>query len=273
MKTLYVTDLDGTLLNSNTELSAYTIKTINKLVDEGMCFSYATARSLSSASVVTKGLAADIPVIIYNGAFIVHADTGEKVYSLYFNEHEKERVAGILNELAIYPLVYGYINGNEHVSWLRDKENDGIANYVRSRKGDKRLRPVDNTEQLYAGELFYFTCIGKRDRLKKLDDCFRDSGEFVCTFQQELYREEYWFEIMPGRATKGNAIVTLKNILNCDKIVSFGDRLNDIPMFLISDQCYAVENAMSELKTHATAIIPSNNDDGVARWLKDNYKK
>jgi len=40
-----------------------------------MCFSYATARSLSSASVVTKGLKTDIPVIIYNGTFIVNAYT------------------------------------------------------------------------------------------------------------------------------------------------------------------------------------------------------
>ena len=60
MKTLYVTDLDGTLLNSNTQISEYSINTINRLVEQGMLFTYATARSLVSASVVTKGLSAQV---------------------------------------------------------------------------------------------------------------------------------------------------------------------------------------------------------------------
>lgn len=49
MKTLYVSDLDGTLLNSDTRLSDATIKTINALVEEGMHFTFATARSITSA--------------------------------------------------------------------------------------------------------------------------------------------------------------------------------------------------------------------------------
>lgn len=49
MKTLYVSDLDGTLLRKNETLSPYTIKTINALTSSGMSFSYATARSLNTA--------------------------------------------------------------------------------------------------------------------------------------------------------------------------------------------------------------------------------
>lgn len=49
MKTLYVSDLDGTLLRKNETLSTYTIKTINTLTASGMLFSYATARSLNTA--------------------------------------------------------------------------------------------------------------------------------------------------------------------------------------------------------------------------------
>lgn len=56
MKTLYVTDLDGTLLNTQNFINPYSIEIINSLVEQGMIFTYATARSLVSASVVTKGL-------------------------------------------------------------------------------------------------------------------------------------------------------------------------------------------------------------------------
>ncbi len=85
--------------------------------------------------------------------------------------------------------------------------------------------------------------------------------------QQELYRPEYWCEIMPTLATKANAIRKLKNMWGCTRVISFGDAINDIPMFEISDECYAVENAVDELKAVATGIIESNEDDGVAKWL------
>ena len=146
MKILYVTDLDGTLLKSDDKMSEYTIETINKLIENGMCFSYATARSLSSASVVTKGLTTNIPVIIYNGTFIVNAYIKEKIFSLYFTDEEKEIIISYLNKYPIFPLVYGYINGEERVSWIKTKENDGIKRYINIRKGDKRLRPIGTYE-------------------------------------------------------------------------------------------------------------------------------
>jgi len=56
-------------------------------------------------------------------------------------------------------------------------------------------------------------------------------------------------------------------MLECDRIISFGDGMNDIPLFEISDECYAVANAVPELKERATGIIGSNENDGVAKWL------
>ncbi len=71
MKTLYVTDLDGTLLRQNDRVSAYSARTINGLTARGMLFTYATARSAVSAARVTEGLSTHIPVIAYNGCMIV----------------------------------------------------------------------------------------------------------------------------------------------------------------------------------------------------------
>jgi hypothetical protein len=42
-------------------------------------------------------------------------------------------------------------------------------------------------------------------------------------------------------------------------------------MFEISDECYTVENAVEELKAISTNVISSNDKDGVALWLKENY--
>ena len=54
-------------------------------------------------------------------------------------------------------------------------------------------------------------------------------------------------------------------------MVAFGDNLNDLPLFRMADRRYAPENAMDEVKRQATAIIPDNNHDGVARFLYDDY--
>ena len=80
-------------------------------------------------------------------------------------------------------------------------------------------------------------------------------------------------ELHPEGATKADAIVTLKNMLHCDKLVCFGDGKNDVSMFEIADECYAVSNAESELKEIATAVIGSNENDGVAKWLAANANK
>ena len=59
----------------------------------------------------------------------------------------------------------------------------------------------------------------------------------------------------------------LKALLGCTRLVAFGDGLNDLELFRLADECYAVANAAPQLKALATAVIASNEDDGVARWL------
>lgn len=46
---------------------------------------------------------------------------------------------------------------------------------------------------------------------------------------------------------------------------------NDIDMFELADESYAVQNADEQLKRYATSVISSNDEDGVAHWLEDNY--
>lgn len=267
MKTLYVTDLDGTLLHSDNTISPFTINAINGLVDKGMLFTYATARSLVSASVVTRGLSARIPVIAYNGAFIFHADTGLPLYSLFFTPEESAYITTLLKHFRLYPFVHSFQEGVERLSWISGTENEGAFHYLRKRKGDPRLNPVPDESRLYTGDMFYFTCIGDREMLLPFYETVAASGLFTCTLQQELYETEYWCEVMPKKATKANAIARLKELWGCDRIVSFGDSLNDISMFRISQECYAVENAAPALKENATGLIPACDEDGVAKWL------
>lgn len=275
MKTLYVTDLDGTLLNSNSSISEYSKNIINGLVEKGMLFTYATARSLTSASVVAKGLSTEIPIIAYNGAFIVEPSNGKILSSNFITEEQKEFLKETFQKHNVSPLVYAYVEGVEKVTWRTAMENEGIQHYLNVRKGDKRFNPLteEEADRLYLGDSFYYTCIGEKEELQPVYEALKDNEAFNVLFHQEIYRTEYWCEILPKKATKANAIAEFKKLWGCDRVVSFGDAVNDIPMFEISDECYAVENAVEELKKIATGIIESNEEDGVAKWLKENWEK
>lgn len=269
LKTLYVSDLDGTLLRSNETVSEYTSNVINSLTYRGMLFSYATARSLITAKKVTKGINAKIPLIVYNGAFVVDNVTEEILLANYFDNTVYE----VLEELfasRIYPIVYAYIDGKERFSFVPELCTAGMKKFIESRKGDIRTNAVKKANELLNGDIFYITCIDEPKKLKPIYDKYSD--RFHCVYQKDIYTDEQWLEIMPLSASKSNAVKQLKELLRCERTVVFGDGKNDIDMFEAADESYAVLNAHQELKKYATGIISSNDDDGVAKWLDTNFQ-
>lgn len=267
MKTLYVSDLDGTLLRSNETTSGFTNITINELVTRGMLFSYATARSYVTSKKVTKGLDAKIPLIVYNGAFVIDNTTEEILLSNFFGND----VHALLDDLLasnIYPIVYSFLDSHERFSYIYEKSSKGVKDFVSTRKGDHRDNPIQIETQLHCGDIFYISCIDDESKLISFYEKYKN--QYHCIFQRDIYSNEQWLEIMPQNVSKANAIKQLKDHLHCDKVVVFGDGKNDIDMFTLADECYAVANAVEDLKKIANAVIPQNNDDGVAKWLLEN---
>lgn len=270
MKTLYVSDLDGTLLNSNTSLSEKTIRIINELVEQGLEFTFATARSINSASLVSKGLHLRTPLIVYNGVHMLDPNDYSVLYAHAFQKEDAAHILQMFLDQGLYPFVYAYIDGAERVSYVDHEFHEGALHYMNSRPGDRRFRRVKTIEQLLEGEVFYFTGIHDKVHLDRVYAPLEEEDAYVLLYHQELYREEYWLEILPSDVSKAKAVLRLKEMKEYDRVVSFGDAINDLPMFQISDECYAVANAIDELKKDASAVIGSNDEDAVALWLQEN---
>ena len=148
-----------------------------------------------------------------------------------------------------------------------------MRHYIESRGADPRFRPLSDRSELYRGDVFYFTCIAERSKLEPLYELFCGEDRFICTLMPETYRNYWWCEIMPLRASKANAILKLKELWGCERVVCFGDALNDLSMFRIADEAYAVANAADEVKAAASGVIGPNDGDGVARWLAEHAKR
>ena len=194
MKTLYVSDLDGTLIRSDERTSDYTNRTINRLVEEGMLFSYATARSYHTSHKVTRGLNAKIPLIIYNGCMVVDNVDGSFLIKNFFGEEIRD----VLKDLFahdVYPIVYAFINGEEKFSFAHSKCSQAVLDFNETRKGDRRCRMAATEDELLEGEIFYLTCIDKAEKLLPLYEKYKDS--YHCVYQIDIYSGEPWLEILP----------------------------------------------------------------------------
>ncbi len=227
-KTLYVTDLDATLLRNDKSVSEATARILNFLIDRGMLITYATARSGHSAAKLVGDIDFRLPAIIRNGTVFADPKTGRETEIIMFAPKE------------------------EHST-------------------DRRLLPVKTEEEMFQGEICYFTFIGDKTELDPLYERVREGGNWTCIYQQDVYTPDYWLELCPKDATKAKAARKLKERYGCERLVVFGDSLNDISMFQAADEAYAVENAMEEVKALATGIISGNEEDGVARWLQEEY--
>ena len=152
-----------------------------------------------------------------------------------------------------------------------DKISINVSEFIKTREGDSRSMSVtggfDGTLQ---GDIFYFTFMEPKETLSPVYEFLKDRCN--CLFQPDNYTDNWFLEVMPKAATKANGALRLKEMTGADRLIAFGDGYNDMELFRVADESYAVDNAVEELKEIATGVIRNCNDDAVARWLLENYR-
>ena len=271
-KTLYVSDLDGTLMRSDIKISDHTVKTINGLIDQGVAFTYATARSIDSAREITQYLKIKLPVITRNGSVLADNITGKSMEITVFKEEDIRMIRKLIPELPSHGFVSCYIEDKMIKTYADTEHTEGLDDYIGFYKDDPRMVKVPDMEGMFTGRPGYVTMISSKEDLEPVYERVKDHDGWECLFQKDTYRDEYWIELCPKGCTKAKKILQLKEEYGFDRVIVFGDSLNDLPMFSIADESYAVSNALDEVKAAATAVIGSNNDDAVADFIMHKEK-
>lgn len=267
--TLYATDLDGTLLRSDKSISDESAQLLNRLTDDGVLFTFATARSYSSASPLLKKLRLNCPAVTFNGVFVVDPKDGRHIVENNFTGSALAIAVDYFNRNDLAPLVYSYIDGRERVSYLQDRLSD-VYGYVSTRQGDQRLRPVKTREELFQGRVFYFTLLDPQTDIAELDSVFSRENGFAVNFMPDTYnKDEIWYEIFSVNASKASALLQVMEIIRADRLVCFGDNNNDLSMIRSADTGVAVSNACDELKAAADIVIGSNDEGAVPRFIAE----
>lgn len=271
---LFVTDLDGTLINSKREVPKKSLEILNKLIENGINFTVATARTPATAVEILQNLNLKLPVALMNGVLIY--DTKELKY-IDIKAIEKEIVNKVLDVFKVYnknPLVYGV---KDNHLWVYHKEFENVYEYnFYKERADKNLKTFVNVEN-YNGSLsdsnvINFVAFDNYEKIKAIAEEVKCIEGITVNYYKDVYEDCYFLEAYSSEASKANGIKYLSKYIEYSKVICFGDNLNDIPMFELANEAYATANATEEIKKIATDVIGSCEDNGVAEFLADRFK-
>lgn len=275
MKRLFVSDLDGTLLNSKTEVSDVTAGIINREIEKGLNFTISTARTPATALKIIEKLNLKMPVMLMNGVLVYDMEQKRYIQKAVLDETVVMTLLGLIKTRGLNCFLYG-LEDNRFVAYY-DSVDSTALNYFRNEyimKYDKKFTEVEDLSLIAGNEIIYCMLREPKERLEGLYRELSVVKGIKAEFYADIYSDEnYMLEIFSDRASKKEALSYLRSKEHYDSVISFGDNLNDMALKNASDYFYAVSNAHPDIQNMADAVIPSNDEDGVARFIEQMVKQ
>lgn len=271
---LFVSDLDGTLLNRQGRLSAEALPRLCRMLNDGLQFTVASARSIHSIRNLCSGLNIRLPVIALNGAFLSSYEPGPH-YDVSGVPHDI--VEGIVDEAEALGLgilfschtstgddIYHRGPLNPAMQWFLD-ELEHLH--------DERYHGEVQSETLRTCKIACISVMATEEPVQELTSIvaakYGVQVEIHC-FENMYSPGFHWMTVHSGEARKEIAIAKVARGLglNMSDVTVFGDQFNDLGMVQHAGFGVAVGNAVPELKQIAKAIIGTNEDNAVIDYLE-----
>ena len=265
MTTLYLSDLDGTLLDASARLPSPDAERINRMTAEGVKISFATARTVRSVASILSAVDFShpgcAPVALMNGTMIRDMKAGRYLAVERIPRDAVLRVFGALARTGAEPFVYTVdeahpVKGDPLVTSYREIRNEAMRRFMDERveKYGKPFLRFDSPAAL-PGETVYFCVLGPEDLIRSSAEAAEGIPGIRLTYYRDAYQPEVWYlEIFPETASKKRAVSFLRAYTGADRVVAFGDNRNDLPMFEASDVSVAVSTAAEEVKAAADSV-------------------
>lgn len=269
-KTLYVSDLDGTLLNEHSVASDESVAMLNRAIDEyGAMFTCATARTPATIVKLMKRVHMRLPMISMAGAAMWNEQEQNYENVRAIAEDDIAEILNIYSKYGVRPFVYRHNGGvieAYHSGELSASERDFVEQ--RSHTCYKRFVLADGYGTADKEAMIVFS-IGCYDVLEQVyaDIVAHVKCSPVC--YHDIFDPTMGvLEVYSYGTTKASAIKTLASQVGANRIVVFGDNRNDMPMMRIADCSVAVANAFPEVRELADVVIGENTTHSVARWIE-----
>lgn len=277
-RTLYVSDMDGTLLDATSRISPESAAMLNEAISAGALFTVATARTPATVAGLLEGVDVRLPVAVMTGSALWNPATGLYSNVQYIAEDEVSKAIEIYRQCQLPTFIYTLENNLIHIyhyGRLNSEEYCFLEGRLRTpfKRAHVTLgRPERLPNRL--DKVILFFAIQSTGNVREVERLLREN--LRCTVQ--CYHDNYGpeiglLEIFAENSSKARAIATLAREIGADRIVAFGDNINDLPMLRSADMAVAVQNAVPELKLESDLIIGPNTEDSVARFILEDFMK
>lgn len=269
---LVVFDLDGTLLNRQSEISAYTSETLRLLAESDIAYTVATGRTLHGARNILDGHDFGLPQAYKNGVMIWHPETLQFSSGATLTPDELDSVVSACRRERLTPFVFTLEADQEsavyHPPLVSRIERDLVDSI--SINEYQHVRPLDD---LPADAIVtHVNAIGAGDAILAVLRSVNDEPHLVAYSGYAWEGKQWrWLDVHHSDASKGGAIEMLKKQLGFERVICFGDSDNDLSMFALADEAYAPLNAKESVKKAATSVIGHHNADGIAKFLRERF--
>lgn len=254
-------DLDGTLLTSDKKISEVNKQILKDLENKGVKIFIVTGRTYVSAKPFAEELDIDSAIIAYNGAKVVDYKNDEIIFELPLGKEHTKKVISLGKERGFH------INLYQNNQWfVEDLDREETLHYAKM----TGLTPIKKS----------FDDFENYDMTKITIQDMKNSQEFnnFCQALKKLFGSEVYtaksqyflFEILNKNVNKG---IVLKKVLKTygitpEECVAFGDASNDLEMLTSVKYGVAMGNSSLELKSQVNYITDTNDNNGVAKFLK-----
>ncbi|MDE6802040.1 MAG: Cof-type HAD-IIB family hydrolase [Muribaculaceae bacterium] len=276
MKTLYVSDMDGTLLDNDSKVSSESAEIISELSRRGALITVATARTPATVELLLSAVTTNCPAIVMTGAAMWDRSEKRLVNARLFCKSDAEEILGQFRGHGINPFVYTVTSPTRLDVYYRGEMNRQENAFYQERRhlGLKRFHIGANPDEDALEKVILMFSIGPSEPIERMAELLRKRGGCSVSCYPDINsRGISLIEVFVEGVSKRAAVKRRAEMVGAERIVVFGDNLNDLPMMDVADTAVAVANAFPEVKEKADIVIGRNSDNSVARFIAEDYNK
>jgi len=286
MYKLIAIDLDGTLLNSQGEISDENRLYLKKTIDRGIEVVLASGRPIDSVENLSLEIGANKYLISGNGAVVYGIQEKEILYNKFLSKAQVLNIIKMCKDNSIYCNVY---TENEIIA---ESLNYNILFYYRenANKDEEKRTKINIVNDMYKyiessqvekylkitvcddSQLIFNSILRKLKTISDVDvlDVSHMSRKIIKDGTERIQIEYFYTEITNRNVNKWEAIkyIIEKDGIAPEEVVGIGDNINDKEMIEYAGLGVAMGNSSPDVKAVAKIVVADNNSDGVAEVIK-----
>lgn len=287
MYKLIAIDLDGTLLNSEGEITEANKKALKKAIDKGIHVILASGRVSTSVLELANQIGANEYFISGNGTSIVDIKQNKSIFNKYMSKYKVLEIAKICEENSIFYNLY-----TEHEVIANSLEHNVLFYYYENKRKDASKRVniniIENVSKYIQNSninkfakitiadsdtAIFTSVLRKIKKVKDIDalEIGHMSRKTIVDGTERLNIEYNYTEITAKNTNKWTAIKYLMNKwgIKKEEVIAIGDNINDLEMVKNAGMGVAMGQSTPVLKEVANYITLDNNNDGVAKAIEE----